>query len=447
MSFPTIATRLARSSAPLDHRCGQPRRVRIRLRYTVITLLTITTPPVAVIGQSTADTVRVADLVAIARTLNPMLAAARLGADAAAERVTSAGALPDPELTLGLMNRPVRGFGTEEPMTMNQVELSQRIPWPGKRGLARDQARFLATAEALAAQESEVSLISRVKALYFEIAAEDRTITISEATRELLRSFFQVSQARYATGETPQQDVLRAQVAVAQMTEEVTALAQSRIALVARLNALLGRRAAVPVGALDLPLIVVEVASVDSLMSLASRRRPALQAARERVSGAAVGYQAARRERYPDLMLSIAYGQRPQYDDMATLMIGVSLPVRTGSRQNPIQRERQAELAMTRVEAEDLANETFAALTEVRAEAERARSLALLYRTAILPQAHAAVNAALSAYRVGQVDYMTLVESQMTVNRYEIALVRLTAQHHQAVATIDALTGAGGNEP
>jgi outer membrane protein TolC len=67
-----------------------------------------------------------------------------------------------------------------------------------------------------------------------------------------------------------------------------------------------------------------------------------------------------------------------------------------------------------------------------------------LYQSSILPQARAAVEAALSAYRVGRVNYMTLVESEMTVNRYEIELVRLAAAHHQAAAEIEALVGGEG---
>jgi outer membrane protein TolC len=97
--------------------------------------------------------------------------------------------------------------------------------------------------------------------------------------------------------------------------------------------------------------------------------------------------------------------------------------------------------------ARDLANETFAELTEMRAEAERARGLVLLYETSILPQARAAVEAALSGYRVGRVNYMTLVESEMTVNRYEIELVRLAAAYHRAVAGIEALVGGAGGAP
>ena len=54
------------------------------------------------------------------------------------------------------------------------------------------------------------------------------------------------------------------------------------------------------------------------------------------------------------------------------------------------------------------------------------------------------MEAALSAYRVGRVNYMTLVESEMTVNRYEVELVRLAAAYQQAAAEIEALVGGEG---
>jgi cobalt-zinc-cadmium efflux system outer membrane protein len=141
-------------------------------------------------------------------------------------------------------------------------------------------------------------------------------------------------------------------------------------------------------------------------------------------------------------MLGVSYGQRPRFDDMVSLMVGISVPLWAGSRQLPQRREMRAVQAMQEADQRDLFNETFARLAELRAEAERARALSRLYGTSILPQARAAVESALSAYRVGRLDFMSLVDDQMTVNRYAIERVRLTADYHGTVAAIDALTGA-----
>ena len=183
-------------------------------------------------------------------------------------------------------------------------------------------------------------------------------------------------------------------------------------------------------------------------MVRAAVERPALAAARQRAMAADAGYRSARRQLYPDIVVSLGYGHRPQFTDMASLMVGVSLPIFAGSSHLPLRREMAAEQAAHMAHEQDLYNETFAQLTELKAEAERATRLGRLYRESILPQARAAVESAFSAYRVGQVDYMTLVENELTVNRYEIESLRLAADFQRALAELEALVGGpiGGTQ-
>ena len=393
------------------------------------------------------DTLTVDQAVTLARTANPMLQAMRLRADAAAQRIPQAGAWSNPQLGLALRNRPLDGFGTDERMTMNVIELGQQIPWPGKLGNAKERSEWLAGADSLDADEAEAQLVARVKTAYYQLAFADRAIAIMGETRDLLRNFLEVSSTMYQVGTGLQQDVLQAQIAVAQMTEDITIVVQRRIAMGARLNALLGRGATVPIPGLQLPASQEALSDVAALMMEAEAFRPALAAARMRAEAAEAGYRAARRQLYPDFMVRVGYGQRPQYADMLTLAVGVSIPIFAGSSQLPLRQEMLAMQAMQEARARDIYNETFARVAELRAEAERARSLSTLYRNAVLPQAHAAVESALSAYRVGQVDYMTLVQNQMTVNRYEIESVRLAADFQRALAELQALVGpASGSD-
>jgi outer membrane protein TolC len=327
-------------------------------------------------------------------------------------------------------------------MTMNELALAQMIPWPGKLGLAAERARHLADADALEADEAERMLVARVKALYYEIAYVDRAVAIMTSSQGLLRDFLRVSSAMYAVGNALQQDVLTAQVAVARMTEELTVMGEERVAHAARLNALIGREATELVVALETPVVGGELPGADSLMALAVAGRPALAAARARAAAAGAAYRAARRELYPDFMVGLSYGQRPAFDDMASVMIGIRVPVWAGARQLSMRREMAAMQAMAEAEARDLYNQTFAELVSLRAEAERSRRLVQLYATSILPQARASVEAALAAYRVGQLDYMNVIENQMTVNRYETESVRLSATYQRAVAEIEALVAA-----
>jgi len=186
-------------------------------------------------SQPTAEPFSLAEAVSLAREANPALRAARLRADVAAERVPQAGALPNPMLGFGLMNRQIADFGsTAEPMLQNRIEFSQRLPWPGKLGFSEERWELLASAGALDAEETELALIARVKAVYYRLAFMDRALIIMENTRGLLREFLDVSSTLYAVGEGLQQDVLQAQVAVASMTEDITVVEQDRLATAAR---------------------------------------------------------------------------------------------------------------------------------------------------------------------------------------------------------------------
>ena len=387
-----------------------------------------------------ADTLRMRDAVARAAGANPSVTAARLRAEAERERVSPAGALPDPMLELGLMNRPLDDFGADEPMTMNVVGLSQRFPWPGNQGFSEQARGHVARAAELDADETAAQMAARTKEVYARVAYLDRALAVTRETRDLLENYLSVAETRYGSGGGLQQDVLQAQVAVGRATADLAVMEQERVAAAARLNALMGRPADEPIAAVELPEPGAGAPPLDSLMALAEERRPALAAARERALAAEAVYRAAGRARYPDFELGLAWGQRPNFADMGSVSLGVSLPVWGGGKQESLTRAAAAERAEEEARALDLHYETSARLGELRAAEERARVLAGIYRTSILPQAEAAVESALAAYQVGRVDYATLLDARLALNRYQVDRVRLAAERLQALAGIEALT-------
>ena len=97
----------------------------------------------------------------------------------------------------------------------------------------------------------------------------------------------------------------------------------------------------------------------------------------------------------------------------------------------------------------DMASADLAAMTattrgrvgELEAEVHRDRTLLQLYRTTVLPQAGVMVGSALSAYRVGGVDFMTLLDARMSENRYRQELARLEGELGRAIAELEMLVG------
>lgn len=410
---------------------------------TAMIVISLAALGVPVAAQTAADSLTAETAVRIALDSNTMLRAARARAAAAAQRVRPAGALADPQLQFGLMNRMVSAFGsTEDPMTMEQLQVMQMLPWPGKLGAARRAARHTAAAEEAGAGEQARMLAAGVTMAYYEVAYADRALEVMHRTRALLRDFQNVATTMYAVGSGAQQDVLRAQVEVARMGEEIIRMEQMRVAAAARLNALLGRDAMQPVGPVSLPdLTPAELPPADTLIAWALVVRPALRAGAERVSAAEASLAAARRELLPDVQLGIAWQRRRAFPDMMSVMIGVNLPLFAGGRQLPLRREMTAMRDMAAAELASLRVETISRIVEMRSRAVQDHNLARLYRAAIMPQARASVQAALAAYRVGTVSFMQLVDNQMIVNRYETEIYRLLADYHQAVGELEALVG------
>jgi outer membrane protein TolC len=375
-------------------------------------------------------------------TANPRIAAAGALARAADARIAPARRPPDPQLQFGLMNRNLPGFGLSDPLGMNQVQLMQMVPFPGKLRMAGQVASARAEAESARAADVVWDVRARAAMAFYELYQMDQSLQVSEETLRILRDLATTAGTMYGVGEGRQADVLRAQVEIARMTEDITRMRTERVSAAARLNALLTLDPSTAVGSPVRPAFPDTLPPLDSLIAEAERKRPMVQAAEAEVRAADAGVRLARREIWPDLQVGVQYGQRPMEDGtdrMLSLMLGVNLPIFAGSRQLAMRREASAMRQMAAADLQAMQADTRGRVAELYAGAERARRLGALYRGTILPQAHTTVSAAFAAYRVGSVDFMTLLDDQMTVNQYRQDLFALEAQRGQALAELEML--------
>jgi outer membrane protein TolC len=279
---------------------------------------------------------------------------------------------------------------------------------------------------------------------YYEIYRSDRQIEVMRETLGLLQNFAQVAKAMYGSGEGRQSDVLRASVEVARMQADLARMTAMRSAAASRLKAVLNRPEDESIPAVVLPPLPLELPSSDTLRSWAERTRPLLARGRLGVERAQARQTLARRELWPDLTIGVQYGQRPAEmgtERMGSLMLGFSLPVFAGQRQLQMRREAAAMELMAGAELTDMRAQVNARIGELVAELDRARTLITLYRSEVLPQAHANVSSAFSSYRVGAVDFMTLVDAQMTVNEYQQDLFALLAEYGLMIAELEMAVG------
>jgi outer membrane protein TolC len=398
----------------------------------------------AAAAPAAVEPLRLGDIYAAVRQHNPRAAAARSLADAARARIPGSRTPPDPQLQLGFMNYDIPGLRPMDPLGMTQLQLMQMVPTAGKLGLSGRITTARAAAEQERATDVEWELRSQSAMAYYEVFEAEQAVAIATETRRLLEDIAAVARTMYQVGEGRQADVLRAQVGIARMTEEVTRMEAMRVAAAARLNALLDRPVDTPVPAMSLPRFPDAVSPVDSLAALAALDRPMIRAGEEEVRAAEAMTTLARRELIPDLVVGVQYGQRSGEmgtERMGSLMLGASVPIFAGRRQLRMREEAAAMRAMAQADLAFMRADTRGRVGEAHATLTRARNLARLYLTTVLPQAEATVASALAAYRVGSVDFMTLLDDRMTVNDYRRQLVSLRAEEGRAWAELETLVG------
>ena len=386
-----------------------------------------------------------------ARARSPRLAAARALTDAAAALIPGAKLPPDPQLQLGAMNFSLPGFDTNMPTSMMpSIQLMQMLPFPGKLSLSGDIARQSRDAAREQAEETWWELRAEVAMRFYELYSADRQLVTMRETVKLLENFKQVARAMYGAGEGRQADVLRASVDVARMQADIKRMEAMRTAAAARLNGLLNRPAETPIPTVAEPPLPATVAGAETLNAWAEATRPMLARGRVLIDQADSRVRLARREIWPDFTLGVQYGQRPGSSSdgmesgterMGSVMLGFSVPVFTNQRQKKMQEEARAMRAMASADLADMRAQVNARIGELLAELERSRALVELYRREVLPQAQATVQSALSSYRVGQVDFMTLVDGQMMVNRYKQEMYELLAEYGVAIAELEMTIG------
>jgi outer membrane protein TolC len=387
-------------------------------------------------------------LVAEALENNPEIQAALQEREAARQRISPAEALDDPVLEAGVINAPLASqtFNRED-MTMKMIGLSQRLPFPGKRGLRKDVAAKDAEAIDYGYEETVNRVARDIKTAYFDLGLTLETARLVEKNKRVLEEFLHIAEDHYGVGRGNQADVLKAQTQVSRMMDELLRLARERPTIEAELIRALGRNEGIAVPIPAPPQLQEESLNLESLRENALTQRPQLLALQSLAARNEKALELARKNYYPDFDVRMSYGQRDNMldnsrrPDMVSLTVAINLPVWRGSKLGP----REAESLAMRNQALNLyqaqRNEVIARLRQQVAMAEQSLKSIRLYQTAILPQARLTVESAQAAYRVNRLDFMTLLDNQMTVFNYEINLVAAIAAYNKALAEIDLLTG------
>ncbi|NIM50966.1 MAG: TolC family protein [Gemmatimonadales bacterium] len=435
-------------------------------RVTALWVALAASAPAALHSQLVSDNTPLDSLIQLAVQANPDLKAMEARAAVFEARIGPAGAWDDPQLMVGFMNLPLPSFDFDgTPMTQAAtVQLRQTIFFPGKQGLREDIAVAEYETVLAEATDKRFAIVSAVRAAYYDLYTLERSLEITQRHEALLQDFVRVANARYTVGSGLQQDVLKANVEQGRVRERLLQQLAQREAAAARLNALVNRRPEAPVAAPALPSSLVRLAfaprdtagvrfarsveqeppipSLSALVDSAIAQRPLLAAHRSAIERQQHAIDLARKNLWPNLTVSLGYGLRGAgLADLLSANIGFSLPIFAGRKQNQLIDAAKAGEVRAEAAYQAAVNRIAARLADLRAHLVRLGEQLILYRDGIVPQATAALQSATSAYQVGRVDFLTLVNSEATLYRYELEYHRLLASFLRTAADIEWTVG------
>ena len=416
----------------------------MKLTILIIPLLFLAANPLYA-DSSTVETIPA--LVATALANNPELKSSQARWQMFSSKVRQASALEDPMLMLKLqnmVNRAPLSFNRDT-NTAKVIGITQQIPFWGKRELREEVARYEADSYRWLIDERKLELERMVKETCYQLYNTDRALELLARNIAIAGDFVTIAESRYSIGQGAQTDILKAGVDRSKMLDMQITLQQQRRTLAANLNYLLNRPADTAVGGIapfELPRVNK---SAEELRELAYRQRPQLKSMVSLVNKGSKAMALAKRESYPDFAVSLEYMQRqpamgdPGYD-MYSLAVSFNLPLQK-ERRAAMVAESEAETTMAGAEIAALKNSINFVIGDTLAQLERRRQLVDLYHGGIIPQSEQALESALIGYRAGKVDFLTLLDSRVSLFNFQRELYESQAEYMMALARLEAAVG------
>ncbi|TSA02426.1 MAG: TolC family protein [Nitrospiraceae bacterium] len=379
---------------------------------------------------------------------NPEIQAARHRWQAAQERVPQAAALDDPEFKVELFNYPNRLSPDASANTI--FGLSQRFPYPGKRGLKASLVVKEAGMAAALLRAKERDVAAQAKNAYYEVFLAHKAIEVHHRQIDLLKEFFEIANARFRAGKGVQVDVLKSTVEISKLSNDLPVLDQQLETAKAKLNLFLSRDPQAPLGEPVEPVGLGGKGArsmLDELYRTAIQNRPELRALDIDIARSQTAIALAQKQYYPDFNVMVSRFQNFDARDGFGGGVTMSLPFSfwTKPKYDAGVREAAANQDSAKATFQALQNQILFEVKDLLARIEAAEKMITLYKTTVLPQSQQTLESARIGYQTGKAEFLTLLDAERAIKDFQLAYYRVLAESEQRIADLERAVGADLN--
>lgn len=352
--------------------------------------------------------------------------------------------LPDPHLELGAANLPLNSFSMDQQqMSMLTVGLSQTFPSFGKLGLEGQQTReqVLAAKDTLQGQSAELVLLLR-RAWLQTLYVENAIVTVRHQ-EQLQAESVQAALTLYRSAQGSEADVLRTQLARDNLANKINKLQAERESFLAQIAQILNLSTP--------PSIQTQWPILPSPKTLNTAEagllgQPLLRSAQAQTRAAQVGVQVAKRSYWPNVTVSLGYGQdfHPGSPNWLSVGVNLSLPIFPEDRQDQNVDAARAKALQAQYHYDDQHLALMAQLRTAFAQYTAFKNEWARTHQRLLPIAKKAFSATLAAYATGRANLDAVLHAQRDVLDDALAGLQYKRDMALSVAELDFLTTEEG---
>ncbi len=405
---------------------------------------------------------------------NPTITALEKKRDAMWQRPPQEKSWDDPEISLGIVNLNTDDFDFNKiDMTMKQIGITQTIPMPGITSLKEKAAIQEAKSVDQLLAEGKLKIIREVKTAYFNLFINYAHLQTAEKNKKLMATFVEIARRKYEVGKGLQQDILKAQVEQSKYIERIVQLEQLKKSYTADLNRLRNRDPASHLNGIPTIAKRTVLLKEEELQSLALAQNPVLLSLQHLIDKNETDYQLAKKQYVPSVTVSAMYGQREGFrtkhgtfpatvlnengttsdalvnvpgqaenrPDVFSFIVGFKVPLWFKNKQNKKVSESFSLLEEAKAQHAAVKNALQYQIHDLVAKATKSAQLIELYDTGIIPQATQSLNSAIAAYEVGTVDFLSLIDNQITLCNFETQRSEILADYEKALAELEMVVG------
>ena len=385
-----------------------------------------------------------AELETAALEANPEIKVLEKRLETVQARIAAAGSLEDASLMYRAWGVPFR-----EPWNFNQAQnmlmVTQPFPGPGKRALRSQIAGQDADVAKAEIEAKKRDVIANVRLAFYALLRNYDELRLHDEQVALARQALQAARIKYTVGRVPQQDVLKAQIALSKLVDHVVMLRQDGELARARLNTLVGRDPGRPIEVAGEYRIPGELPELATLQEVALQNRPELQAVSAAIRQSETRLKLARKAYTPDFAVSGGYMVMPSgspFRNTYMAEFSMTLPWLNRRRHDSAIASATSESSAVSAEYDARRAAVFHEIRETLIRTDAARRLVELYRDTLRPQAQTTLKATTAAYQTDRTDFLNLLDSQNLSLDVEYAYYRALSEYEQRLADLERAIGA-----